>query len=73
MHERVKHTEEGNNITLGESKSCERRELGMGAFAMIRGLIVLNDGTGGWKWFGKKVMGGLQIAEQFYLYKVASP
>lgn len=44
------------------------RTQGTGAFVMIRGLIVLKDGTGGWKWFGKKVVGGLQIAEQFYLH-----
>lgn len=35
---------------------------------MIRGLTVLNDGAGGWKMIQKKVMGGLQMAEQLYLY-----
>lgn len=70
MHERVKHTEKGNNITLGESKSCERRELGMGAFAMIRGLIVLNDGMGGWKWFGKKSWVVYRLLNSFIYIKL---
>lgn len=37
---------------------------------MIRGLIVLNDGTGGWKWFGKKSWVVYRLLNSFIYIKL---